>query len=197
MRFGSPTPRRTRRISPMSSNSFRERFTVTGLRERAAANSMIGKRTNKMPLLSSIPAVRVVFSRRAVPFIKEKGKKKIPAARWLVPESSGRHVAFFTRYQTYKMSNKGLVGIVNPKLNVTEPSAYFWKSDEKSPVFLGQYLFFQNSNKKMIALVERYFEDDPAMLEQIRQRRWLGKGGGVAALFAFVAEHYVPQQEQE
>lgn len=92
---------------------------------------------------------------------------------------------------------KGLVGIVNPKLNVTEPSAYFWKSDEKSPVFLGQYLFFQNSNKKMIALVERYFEDDPAMLEQIRQRRWLGKGGGVAALFAFVAEHYVPQQEQE
>ena len=89
-----------------------------------------------------------------VPFIKEKGKKKIPAARWLVPESSGRHVAFFTRYQTYKMSNKGLVGIVNPKLNVTEPSAYFWKSDEKSPVFLGQYLFFQNSNKKMIALVE-------------------------------------------
>ena len=50
---------------------------------------------------------------------------------------------------------------------------------------------------KMIALVERYFEDDPAMLEQIRQRRWLGKGGGVAALFAFVAEHYVPQQEQE
>ena len=50
-----------------------------------------------------------------VPFIKEKGKKKIPAARWLVPESSGRHVAFFTRYQTYKMSNKGLVGIVNPK----------------------------------------------------------------------------------
>ena len=132
-----------------------------------------------------------------VPFIKEKGKKKIPAARWLVPESSGRHVAFFTRYQTYKMSNKGLVGIVNPKLNVTEPSAYFWKSDEKSPVFLGQYLFFQNSNKKMIALVERYFEDDPAMLEQIRQRRWLGKGGGVAALFAFVAEHYVPQQEQE
>lgn len=109
----------------------------------------------------------------------------------------GRHVAFFTRYQTYKMSNKGLVGIVNPKLNVTEPSAYFWKSDEKSPVFLGQYLFFQNSNKKMIALVERYFEDDPAMLEQIRQRRWLGKGGGVAALFAFVAEHYVPQQEQE
>ena len=44
-----------------------------------------------------------------VPFIKEKGKKKIPAARWLVPESSGRHVAFFTRYQTYKMSNKGLV----------------------------------------------------------------------------------------
>ena len=49
----------------MSSNSFRERFTVTGLRERAAANSMIGKRTNKMPLLSSIPAVRVVFSRRA------------------------------------------------------------------------------------------------------------------------------------
>ena len=132
-----------------------------------------------------------------VPFIKEKGKKKIPAARWLVPESSGRHVAFFTRYQTYKMSNKELVGIVNPKLNVTEPSAYFWKSDEKSPVFLGQYLFFQNSNKKMIALVERYFEDDPAMLEQIRQRRWLGKGGGVAALFAFVAEHYVPQQEQE
>ena len=93
-----------------------------------------------------------------VPFIKEKGKKKIPAARWLVPESSGRHVAFFTRYQTYKMSNKGLVGIVNPKLNVTEPSAYFWKSDEKSPVFLGQYLFFQNSNKKMIALVEVYFE---------------------------------------
>ena len=88
-----------------------------------------------------------------VPFIKEKGKKKIPAARWLVPESSGRHVAVFTRYQTYKMSNKGLVGIVNPKLNVTEPSAYFWKSDEKSPVFLGQYLFFQNSNKKMIALV--------------------------------------------
>lgn len=49
----------------------------------------------------------------------------------------------------------------------------------------------------MIALVERYFEDDPAMLEQIRQRRWLGKGGGVAALFAFVAEHYVPQQEQK
>ena len=49
----------------MSSNSFRERFTVTGLRERAAAYSMIGKRTNKMPLLSSIPAVRVVFSRRA------------------------------------------------------------------------------------------------------------------------------------
>ena len=75
-----------------------------------------------------------------VPFIKEKGKKKIPAARWLVPESSGKHVAFFTRYQTYKMSNKGLVGIVNPKLNVTEPSAYFWKSGEKSPVFLGQYL---------------------------------------------------------
>lgn len=132
-----------------------------------------------------------------VPFIKEKGKKKIPAARWLVPESSGKHVAFFTRYQTYKMSNKGLVGIVNPKLNVTEPSAYFWKSGEKSPVFLGQYLFFQNSNKKMIALVERYFEDDPAMLEQIRQQRWLGKGGGVAALFAFVAEHYFPQQEQE
>ena len=132
-----------------------------------------------------------------IPFIKEKGKKKIPAARWLVPESSGKHVAFFTRYQTYKMSNKGLVGIVTHKLNVTEPSVYFWKSGEKSPVFLGQYLFFQNSNKKMIALVERYFEDDPAMLEQIRQRRWLGKGGGVAALFAFVAEHYVPQQEQE
>ena len=64
-------------------------------------------------------------------------------------------------------------------------------------MLLGQYLFFQNSNKKMIALVERYFEDDPAMLEQIRQRRWLGKGGGVTALFAFVAEHYVPQQEQE
>lgn len=141
----------------------------------------------------------VAFSRElyCVPFIKEKGKKKIPAARWLVPESSGKHVAFFTRYQTYKMSNKGLVGIVNHKLNVTEPSAYFWKSGEKSPVFLGQYLFFQNSNKKMIALVERYFEDDPAMLEQIRQQRWLGKGGGVAALFAFVAEHYVPQQEQK
>ena len=146
----------------------------------------------------TLAAVEIAYHELyCVPFIKEKGKKKIPAARWLVPESSGRHVAFFTRYQTYKMSNKGLVGIVNPKLNVTEPSAYFWKSDEKSPVFLGQYLFFQNSNKKLIALVVRYFEDVPAMLVQIRQRRWLGKGGGVAALVAFVAEHYVPQQEQE
>ena len=65
MRFGSPTPGRTRRISPASSNSFRERLTVTELRDKAAANSTIGKRTNSIPLVSSAPSIRVASSRRA------------------------------------------------------------------------------------------------------------------------------------
>lgn len=83
-----------------------------------------------------------------VPFIKEKGKKKIPAARWLVPESSGRHVAFFTRYQTYKMSNKGLVGIVNPKLNVTEPSAYFGNRTKRAPYSSASIFSFRIRTRK-------------------------------------------------
>lgn len=44
---------------------FRERFTVIRLRESAAASSMIGKRINKIPLLSGIPSVRISPSRRA------------------------------------------------------------------------------------------------------------------------------------
>ena len=65
MRFGSPTPRRTRRISPASSNSFKERLTVTELRDKAAASSTMGKRTNNIPLVSSAPPARVASSRRA------------------------------------------------------------------------------------------------------------------------------------
>ena len=47
MRFDSPTPGRTRRISPASSNSFKERLTVTELRDKAAASSMTVKRSLK------------------------------------------------------------------------------------------------------------------------------------------------------
>lgn len=77
-----------------------------------------------------------------------KREKKIPAARWLVPESSGRHVAFFTRYQTYKMSNKGLVGIVNPKLNVTEPSAYFGNRTKRAPYSSASIFSFRIRTRK-------------------------------------------------
>ena len=65
MRFDSPTPGRTRRISPASSNSFKERLTVTELRDKAAASATIGKRTNSIPLVSSTPPARVASSRRA------------------------------------------------------------------------------------------------------------------------------------
>lgn len=96
-----------------------------------------------------------------VPFTKEKGKKQIPAARWMVPGSRGKHVSFFTRYQMYKMSGKGLVGIVQTKMNNTEPEAFLWRPGEEKPVFMGQYLWFQYSNKKIIELMERHFADDP------------------------------------
>ena len=57
--------RRTRRISPASSNSFKERLTVTELRDKAAASSTMGKRTNNIPLVSSVLAARVASSSRA------------------------------------------------------------------------------------------------------------------------------------
>lgn len=68
-----------------------------------------------------------------VPFIKEKGKKKIPAARWLVPESSGRHVAFFTRYQTYKMSNKGAGRDCKPQIECNRTECLFLEIGRKEP----------------------------------------------------------------
>lgn len=49
-------------INSTSSNSFRERFTVTALRDNPAAISDTGKQTNRNPLPSVIPAARVVLS---------------------------------------------------------------------------------------------------------------------------------------
>ena len=131
-----------------------------------------------------------------VPFIKEKGRKRIPAARWMTPESEGEHVRYFTRYQMYKMSGKGLVGIVNGKINATEPEAFFWRPGEEKPVYLGEYMWFQYSDRKMKELIEKHFADDPVLLEQIHKRRWLNKeNGGVFGLFAYVTEHYNPQRK--
>ena len=65
MWFGSPKPRRTRIINPAFSNSFRERFTVMLLRQSSSDNSTIGKQINRIPLLSSMPAICSVSNSRA------------------------------------------------------------------------------------------------------------------------------------
>lgn len=64
MRFGLPTPRRTRMISPTLSSSFRERLTVISHRDSAAASWVTGKCTNRIPFSSSSPAVSMASSIR-------------------------------------------------------------------------------------------------------------------------------------
>ena len=56
--------RRTRMISPAVSSSFKERFTVMELLDRAAAIAVTGKQTNRMPFSSSCPSESMASSIR-------------------------------------------------------------------------------------------------------------------------------------
>lgn len=63
MRFDSPTPGRTRRISPASSNSRKVRLQVCALRPSAAASSAMGnRRRSVLGMGKARPAGRALVS---------------------------------------------------------------------------------------------------------------------------------------